>query len=325
MMKSKKRIVSMLTVLAMVLAMMPAMAFADTASETAEVYVTIADEGTLVMTQEKVTVSDIDADGALTINDALYAAHEAVFDGGAEAGYGSAMSSWGLSITKLWGDTSGAFGYCVNDASAWSLVDPVKAGDYVDAYIYKDQVAWSDSYSYFDKKVVEATAGESVELVLSYVGYDASWNKVANPAAGAVIIVDGTSTEFVTDAEGKVTLNLEEGTHVISAVSDSMILVPAVCVATVDAATVPDEPEVDGPVIDEDKTDDNITEEDSEDTVESETDTMDVDQEKEDVTTEGKTDSTPQTGDDFNMTLYGFIALGALAAAGFCLRRKTCK
>jgi hypothetical protein len=41
--------------------------------------------------------------------------------------------------------------------------------------------------------------------------------------------------------------------------------------------------------------------------------------------TEEETDGTTQTGDDFNMALYGFVALAALTAAACCLRRKTCK
>lgn len=329
MMKSKKRIVSMLTVLAMVLAMMPAAAFADAASETAEVYVTIADKGNVVMTQQQVTVSDVDADGDLTINDALYSAHDSAFEGGAAAGYGSAMSSWGLSITKLWGDTSGAFGYYVNDVSAWSLVDPVKDGDAVYAYIYKDQTGWSDSYSYFDKKSAAVTAGGSVELMLSYVGYDSDWNKVSNPAAGAVITLDGVNTGFVTDAEGKVTVTLEEaGVHMISAVSDSMILVPAICTVTVAEATEDDEEtDVNEPVIPEESEQDDDEDQDQGGYGEPEQndgEDQDVDTPAADIEND-TVDSTPQTGDDFNLALYGVTAMAALIAAAFCLRRKTCK
>lgn len=314
MIKSRKRIVSMLTVLAMVLAMMPAMAFADTASETAAVNVTIADKGSLVLTQETVTVADIDADGALTINDALYAAHEVAYDGGAVAGYGSAMSSWGLSITKLWGDTSGSYGYYVNDASAWSLTDPVKAGDSVYAFVYADQTAWSDTYSFFDKKYVDVKAGEEVTLILSYNGYDANWNTVVAPLEGAAVTVDGEAAGVVTDADGKVTLTLEEGTHIISAVSETMTLVPPVCVAEVTEAeeeTVPVVPE-----------DEEIQDEDTEN---PEKDAVEEPSEPDEEDPAYSADDTPQTGDDFNMALYGIVALVALAAAVLCLRKKTCK
>ena len=117
----------------------------------AKVLVSIAN-GTLVLAAEEITVTDVDNDGALTINDALYAAHEAKFDGGAAAGYGSASTEYGLSMTKLWGvENGGSYGYMVNNASAWSLADPVKTGDHVYAFVYTDTTGFSDSYSYFDK------------------------------------------------------------------------------------------------------------------------------------------------------------------------------
>ena len=93
------------------------------------IYVTIAVKGELVLTYEAVTLEDKDGDGALTINDALQAAHDAYFDG--TDGYASAPSEYGLSLNKLWGDTSGVFSYMLNDASvATSLAEPVKVGDH---------------------------------------------------------------------------------------------------------------------------------------------------------------------------------------------------
>lgn len=342
--KMNKRIVSLLTVLALVLAMMPAMAFADTASETAEVNVTIADKGNLVVTQETVTVTDSDADGTLTINDALHAAHESAYAGGAAAGYESAISSWGLAITKLWGDTSGSYGYYVNDASAWSLTDPVKAGDSVYAFVYADGVAWSDTYSFFDKKAVTAEEGQEVMLALSYNGYDANWNTVVAPLEGAVITVDGEATDIVTAVDGKAVITLEEGTHVISATSESMTLVPPVCIATVTAASgeedgespvIPDDGEQDttddteGTPEDEDQTatedEEGSDSEDEENIVTEDEESADPEEEPVAEAESAEADSTPQTGDDFNMALYGFVALAALAAAAFCLKRKTCK
>ena len=70
----------------------------DATSEAATdvtVLVTIADaNGDLVLAMEPVTVIDIDEDGLLTINDALYCAHEEAYEGGAAAGYASAMSDY---------------------------------------------------------------------------------------------------------------------------------------------------------------------------------------------------------------------------------------
>lgn len=203
----------------------------------ANVTVTIADEGTLVMTQETVSVTDVDGDGALTVNDALYAAHEAAYEGGAAAGYGSGMTEYGLSLNKLWGDESGSFGYRVNNVSCWSLADPVAEGDHVVAFVYKDQTAWSDSYSFFDVTEAAVKEGDTLTLTLSAAAYDAEFNPITVPVEDAVITVNGVATEYKTDAQGTVTLTLDEsGTLVISATSDSQILVPAVCVAEVEAA-----------------------------------------------------------------------------------------
>ncbi len=202
------------------------------AAEEAAVTVTvsIADTTGTVLAGKEVTVTDADGDGALTIHDALYAAHETAYTGGAAAGYETSVTQWGLGITKLWGDASGSYGYYVNSASAFGLADPIEDGDYVDAFVYA-QADWSDVYCFFDKRTAE---GERVTLTLQQAGYDANWNPVTLPVEGAVITVDGVDTAFVTDANGKVTVELAAGEHVISAKSATLALVPPVCVATVE-------------------------------------------------------------------------------------------
>lgn len=223
--------------------------FADEVSaETATVYVTISDaEGRLVLTQEAITVTDADGDGALTIHDALYAAHEAKYEGGAAAGYGTEEGQYGLSITKLWGtENGGSYGYYVNNASAWSLTDPVKTGDYVSAFVYTDLVAWSDTFCFFDVYTVTADEGDTLELTLSAAGYDESYNPITVPVEGATITVDGVATDVKTDAEGKATITLNKaGDVVISATSETQNLVPPVCkvsVAPKQTEPVPTEP-----------------------------------------------------------------------------------
>ena len=60
---------------------------AEEARLSADVYVTVSDkDGNLALTQEKITVTDVDSDNKLTVNDALYCAHEAKYEGGAAAG-----------------------------------------------------------------------------------------------------------------------------------------------------------------------------------------------------------------------------------------------
>lgn len=200
------------------------------------VYVTIADgQGQLVMVNAAIDVTDVDADGALTINDALYAAHEAAYEGGAEAGYAAADAGYGLSISKLWGEENGgSYGYYLNDVSAYSLLDPVADGDYLNAFVYTDLEAWSDVYCTFGYREVVADAGANIKLTLNMMTFDENWNPVSLPVEGAILTIDGEDSEVVTDAEGKAQFTIEAaGEYLISARSDSAILVPPVCIVTV--------------------------------------------------------------------------------------------
>ncbi|MBQ8786685.1 MAG: hypothetical protein IJZ61_03520 [Oscillospiraceae bacterium] len=215
-------------------------AFTAFAAETVDVYVTISDgTGALPVTQEKITVTDVDADGALTINDALFAAHEAKYDGGAEAGFDSSETEYGLSLNKLWGvENGGSYGYYKNNTSAMSLSDTIVDGDYITAYAYSDLTAWSDAYCWFDIDSAELETGAEMALALSYAGYDADWNPVTLFASDAVITINGEKTSYTTDSQGKVEIKFdEEGEYIISAVSDTQTLVPPVCKVKVTAAS----------------------------------------------------------------------------------------
>lgn len=206
------------------------------AADSETVYVSIADEnGNLVLPYQPVTVTDIDGDGALTINDALYAAHTTYYDGGA-AGYGSAQSDWGLSLTKLWGvENGGSYGYYVNNASAMSLADPVSAGSYVAAFVYTDTAAFSDTYCYFDaQQITDGVVGDSITLTLSAAGFDENFAPISYPVAGAEITVNGAATGVYTDENGVASVPFyTAGTYTISAHSDSQTLVPPVCLAVI--------------------------------------------------------------------------------------------
>ncbi|MCR5829023.1 MAG: LPXTG cell wall anchor domain-containing protein [Lachnospiraceae bacterium] len=230
-----KKLITLLLTLTMVIA---ATCTAVSADEGTNVYVTIADgSGEIVLVHQAVSVTDIDEDGAITINDALGTAHAEFYADGAD-GYGTFNSDYGLSLGKLWGEENGgSYGYYVNNASAWSLTDPVVDGDHVYAFVYTDLTAWSDTYSWFDKITVDAAKGEEIELTLKCAGYDADWNPVEALVGGAEITVDGQKTGVVTDADGKAVITVDyTGEVVISAVSDAMTLVPAVCVANITAA-----------------------------------------------------------------------------------------
>jgi len=231
-----KQFLSITLAVLMLVSVLSLAVFADSSEPLAvDVYVTIADQGTLVLTHEMITAKDENNDGAVSLDEVLFAAHEAKYTGGAAAGYASEEGQWGLSLTKLWGDTSGAFGYYVNHASAMGLSQSVGAGDVVYAFIYSDTATWSDAYSYFEVETgLDLGEDEGMKLTLLSVGFDANWNPVTTPVEGAVITVNGTPTAYKTDANGKVTVKLEEsGRNVISATSDTVVLVPPVSVIQV--------------------------------------------------------------------------------------------
>lgn len=229
-----KKILSLLLACFLISACLTVCAVAET-NESKTVYVSISDKGNLVAANVRVTATDIDDDGKITINDALYALHEAKYQGGAKQGYSYYKTEqYGLSIGTLWGDKSGCFGYYLNDASAWSLSDEMNDGDRVYAFVYSDTEYWSDSYTFFDKASVSAVAGSEIELTLYKSGYDENWNTVTEPLANASITINGASTDYVTDKDGKVTIKADKaGTLVISAVCENVIIVPPVCVASI--------------------------------------------------------------------------------------------
>ena len=226
-----KKTLTILLVSALILVSAVAFTSCDDAADS-DVYVTITN-GNIVLAYEDVDLTDADSDGALTVNDALYLAHEEKYTGGAAAGYASENTQYGLSLMKLWGNDTGSYGYTVNNVSAMSLADAIKPGDHIVAYVYTDLTAWSDTYCYFDKVEIDAKKNMEFMLTLTMNSYDAEWNSVSMPVEGAIITVDGSETEYVTDAAGKVTLSLTDDA-VISAISDTLTLVPPICVVDID-------------------------------------------------------------------------------------------
>ena len=203
--------------------------------ETTTVYVTISN-GSLMLSQESITVTDIDNDGVLTINDALYLAHEKKYDGGVAAGYASAKGQYGLALTKLWGvENGGSYGYYVNNVLAMGLTDTVKSGDYINAFVYTDTSMYSDTYCFFDVNNISVNEGKELTLTLSAAGFDKNWAPIVIPVADATILIDGAESSFKTDVNGKVTIKIDNAKHsyIISAKSDDSILVSPVCVASI--------------------------------------------------------------------------------------------
>ena len=165
-----KKIISLALAVVLITTCMSITAFAD---NSATVFVSIADKGQLVVAMEEVTVTDIDNDGALTVNDALYAVHEAAYPNGASKGYGYYNhKDYGLSLGKLWGDSSGNFGYYLNNKSCWSLADTVNDGDCLNAFIYSDSKYFSDKYAVEYSKAPDyfKYATRALEEMVSQIG-----------------------------------------------------------------------------------------------------------------------------------------------------------
>ena len=210
------------------------------AADPATVFVTIATDGNLAIdkngkevAQAQVTVTDRNGDGTLSYDEALYAAHEAYFPGGAEAGYSSYTGQYGLSLAILWGKgsagTTATAGYYLNDASCRSLADPVKEGDRITAFNYKDTDSWSDVYSFFTEHSVSMTSGSSLTLTLNKSDYFTGITPYAN--ATVVLLGENAPQEsWTTDENGQVELTgSNAGTYYAVATIPSGTLVPAVC------------------------------------------------------------------------------------------------
>ena len=219
------------------LVMMLSLASVAFAADGTTVYVTITDKNkNFVVANEAVAVTDIDEDQAITINDALYCAHEKFYSGGAKAGYASSMTTYGLSLDMLWGYKSpDNFGYYNNNASAWNLGDNLKDGDCVYAFVYTDTQNWSDTYSFFGSTSTEAIAYGTVDVVLNCLEFDMeTFTNVEKPVEGATILVNGKDSGVVTDKDGKATVTVASfGDSIISAEKDGVNLVPPICVADV--------------------------------------------------------------------------------------------
>lgn len=215
--------------------------FFTSSADPIDVNVTLANKGIVVMANQTVTVTDLDASGDFTVDEVLYAVHETAYNGGAAAGYGSAMGDYGLYITKLWGDESGNYGYWLNDASCWSLADTVTEGDSVVAFVYQNTEVW-DSYSKFAQDSYSALAETSATLTLEKAGYDADWQTVFTAHKGATIkVYDADFKELNADAY-KVTDNADgtygvtvdaTGIYTVVAYDNTTPIVPAVCTITV--------------------------------------------------------------------------------------------
>lgn len=216
--------------LALFLSVLPA--FSVLAEETPEdsdcVYVSIVDAGgKTALACREIPLRDTDGDGQLTVHDALLAAHEMQFDGGAEAGYAAEQTENGRIPTMLWGEKADRIGIYVNHAPVEDLLTPVQDGDLLYGVVCEETA--DALYCYFDVFHASVRGGKPLVLTLTGSGPDGE-----TPIADAVIRIDGKDTAFRTDEEGNVTLQFDgSGSCVVSAWKDGVALYPPVCVVSV--------------------------------------------------------------------------------------------
>ncbi len=197
---------------------------AEETSSEITVYLSISKYGELVSSKDgyyvaytEVTLSGNDS---YTIADALLAAHEAHYPDGADGFASSENQSWGLSLDKLWGDTSYNFGYQINGGteSIMNLAHEVQDGDFIDAYIIKSSYPDSEPYTTFDCRSLEIAAETPFTLTLTEMGFDSDFNTIFSPCANATITLNGEETPFITNSDGEVTITVDTvGEYVVSA------------------------------------------------------------------------------------------------------------
>lgn len=246
----KKRIFSTLLAFVMLVGMVPIQAFAveSGSAEETVVYVSGAKNGTLCLVNQPVTVTDLNADGLLSYDEALTAAHDAYCPGG----YVSIEGSYGLQVGMLWGEGDGNFANALfynNDEALQMNVGEsyVSSGDRLYACMLKYSDGWNDVYAYFDQTAVTVDTGEEFTLTLSggsYFGSPIAYDQVqvGTWSDGSFTALSGKSF----DENGQVNLSFEQaGTYIISAEGEYYDdygslspIIPPYCVVTVNQAVV---------------------------------------------------------------------------------------
>ena len=254
----KKRLLSLMLVFAMVLGMVPMTALAsdNEAAEPIGVFMTFADNGQIVEVEgeklfnAEVEVSDVNADGKLTIGEAFAAFHEQWYDG--EDGYAETdtetLTGW---VTKFWGKAATGFSYALNNGWARSTQDEIKAGDLLSVYFAQSgsDTNYCDLLTWFEEAEYTAEAGTAMTFAVSGVSIMKSGevngeivNATAVPEGAAVTVYDSTGAAVAdlattTDAEGKFSVTF-------SAAGEYTVMVSGTCGYTVNGVTTTNAPVV---------------------------------------------------------------------------------
>ena len=200
------------------------------------VYVSVSQYGKIVNDKngELVAWTPITISGSDTysLDDALVKVHDSLYIGGSESGYETAVGDYGLYVTKFWGDTSGNFTYNVNLQMVYGPTHQINNGDYIEFAINKNFYPDTESYTKFDKTLVDLYTGDSLTLNLSRAEFVAE-GMAFSPYQDAIISVNGQDTEILTDSDGMAELLFENtGIYVVSAYKSKLIdeqEVPDIC------------------------------------------------------------------------------------------------
>lgn len=210
----KNRLLAMLLVLAMVASLVPAaVAVESTAVSVDAVQAAVtgaADPITVTMNfvngtsygldkngnkvcNVPVEVTDRNEDGKITMEEGFLALHESYHTNGVDGYEGS---TW---ISKFWSITTAMVSYAHNHSWVFSPQEEIQDGDTMDLYIYQDQLAWSDLYTYFDSTELEAEAGTAASFKLnglSLFGSSATAAAVAAPVGATIKVYDENDSEL---------------------------------------------------------------------------------------------------------------------------------
>lgn len=219
-------------VLALLLAVTSLPAFAaEGSAASASIWLTVSQKGVLasdndggVMLRRPVTVTDLNQDSKLSVDEALISAHKAYNQ---ESGYVFADFGGYSAISKIWNEDTMNTLIAKNHVGITGSVieETVQEGDSLSVSINKDNTYYADWYTYFTEEEKTVAADEAFTLTLmghfgmAYMPDDLVDTAIAGVSVGTWEQGSFTALpEKVTDQNGQVTLSFSTpGTYYVTA------------------------------------------------------------------------------------------------------------
>lgn len=254
----KKRILSLVLTLVMLLGMLPTAA--ALAGDDIEVTFSFAYGDGFEFVPQKIQVRaglaasyGIGQESAEpTVLDAIVAAHEIKY--GEDFTAATADTYLDSSLTTVFQHEGYYAGHAINAgySSDYASQAVLHSGDYVDTFVYEDS-AWSDHFSYFtqDEEIIHSLNIQASDTVTGTVsGFNYMMNGTPQPLSGLTVSVldtDGsvvTASAAVTDKDGSFDLTIDEvGDYLLAASGNAngSRVIPAWCMVHVAAAPTEEE------------------------------------------------------------------------------------